>query len=106
MLWVEVLLRGWRRIPFTCAYMPGKHLVVHIVVAGLGMFALVTTVCGGMETAAIRSSSATPGLIIAGILLAAAVLIRRRRRTIWGMTPLAFDDQLPSDVQPFRLSEW
>lgn len=106
MLWAEALLRGWRRIPFTCAYMPGKHLVVHTVVVGLGTFAIVTTVCGGMETAAIRSSSAAPGLVIAGILLAAAALIRRRRRTMWSVTPLAFDDQLPSDVQPFRLSEW
>jgi hypothetical protein len=106
MLWVEALLRGWRRIPFTCAYMPGKHLVVHIVVVGLGTFALLTTVCGGMEIAAIRSSSAAPGLVIAGIFFTAAALIRRRRRAMWGVTPLAFDDQLPSDVQPFRLSEW
>ena len=59
-----------------------------------------------MEIAAIRSSSAAPGLIVAGILLAAAGLIKRRRRAMWGVTPLAFDDQLPSDVQPFRLSEW
>ncbi len=106
MLWVEVLLRGWRRIPFTCAYMLGKHLVVHIVVVGLGTFVIVTTVCAGMETAAIRSSVRRARSGHRGNLADGGPAEQDRRRRMWSVTPLAFDDQLPSDVQPVRPSDW
>ena len=34
LLWTEVLLHDWRRIPFTCSYMPGKHTVSQSVSSG------------------------------------------------------------------------
>ena len=42
--------------------------------------------------------------MIIGVLSAAVVVLRRRRRRLWLETPLMFDDELPSDVQVFKLS--
>jgi hypothetical protein len=104
LLWVEALLRDWRRIPFTCAYMPGKHTVAQSALAGLGIFAIVSTLGGAMEAAALRGPSSTPGVVMVAALSALVLALRRRRRTKWRETPLAFDDELPSDVHPLRLS--
>ena len=104
LLWVEALLRDWRRIPFTCSYMPGKHTVAQTFVAGLGIFLMVMTIGSAVESASIRAQRATAGLVIIGVLSAAVVVLRRRRRRLWRETPLMFDDELPSDVQVFKLS--
>jgi hypothetical protein len=42
--------------------------------------------------------------VIVAVLSVLVVALRRRRRMKWRETPLAFDDELPSDVQVFRLS--
>jgi hypothetical protein len=104
-LWVEALLRDWRRIPFTCSYMPGKHTVAQSSIAGLGIFLTVSTIGSALETASLRGPSPTPSLVIVAVLSVLVLALRRRRRLKWRETPLAFDDELPSDVQPFRLSD-
>ena len=48
LLWVEVLLRGWRRIPFTCSYTPGKQTAAQSTVVGLGLLVLGVTLCGAI----------------------------------------------------------
>src|SRR5204863_466584 len=63
-LWVEALLRDWRRIPFTCSYMPGKHTVAQSVLTGLSLFLIVSTIGSAIETASLRGPSSTPGLVI------------------------------------------
>ena len=65
---VEALLRHWRRIPFTCSYMPGKHMVAQSFIAGLGMYLIVSTIGGAMETASLRGPSPVPGLVIVAVL--------------------------------------
>ena len=104
LLWVEVLLRDWRRIPFTCSYMPGKHSVAQSALVGLCVFLVVSTIGSAMETASLRGPTPTPGLVIVAVLSVLVVALRRRRRMKWRETPLTFDDELPSDVQVFRLS--
>jgi len=103
-LWVEALLRDWRRIPFTCSYMPGKHSVAQSVLLGLGVFVMVSTIGGALEMATLRGRSQAPGLVIVAVLSVLVLALRRWRRMKWRETPLAFDDELPSDVQRFRLS--
>jgi hypothetical protein len=103
LLWVEALLRDWRRIPFTCSYMPGKHTVAQTSVVGLGMFSIFGTIGSAMETGSLRAPTPTRGLIIIGVLLVVVAVLRWRRRVRWQKTPLMFDDELPSDVQPLRL---
>lgn len=104
LLWVEALLRDWRRIPFTCSHMPGKHSVAQSSLAGVGMYAIVSTIGGAMETASLRAASPTPGVVIVAVLSVLGLVLRRRRRMRWREMPLTFDDELPSDVQIFRLS--
>ncbi len=68
------------------------------------MYVIVSAIGGAMETAALRAASPTPGIVIVAVLSVVALALRRRRRAKWRETPLAFDDELPSDVQIFRLS--
>jgi biotin transporter BioY len=39
-VFVHGVLSEWRRIPFTCSYMPGKRLIVYTVVPGCAAFVL------------------------------------------------------------------
>jgi hypothetical protein len=104
-LWVEALLRGWRRIPFTCSYTPGKYPLAQSCLIGLSIFAVVTTVGSAVEFVILRGMfpAAQIPLLTATSLL--TLILRRRRRTKWEQTPLDFDDRLPSDIEPLSLSE-
>jgi hypothetical protein len=105
LLWVEVLLRDWRRIPFTCSYLPGKQTVAQSFVAALFIFFVVGTFGAIMEDATLRKGAVVPQLVLVAILLAIVAACRRLRRTMWRELPLMFDDELPSDVQVFKLSD-
>ena len=103
-VWAEALLRDWRRIPFTCSYTPGKRSVAQSTLIGFSVFVIVSTVGGFLEAASLRGRSPMFGLVIVTVLSVVILLLRRRRRLKWRHTPLTFDDELPSDVQPLRLS--
>jgi hypothetical protein len=103
LLWVEVLLRDWQRIPFTCSYMPGKHTVAQSSLAAVGIFVVGGAVGGGLEFLSLRAPSPAPALLIAGALCAVVAVLRRQRHLRWQQAPLMFDDELPSDVLRFRL---
>ena len=103
LLWVELLLHDWRRIPFTCSYMPGKHTVAQAASAGLGVFFTFGIIMSAMEVSSIRATTPRPGLIVVFVLAVGIALLRRRRRTMWTETPLMFTDELPVDVMRFDL---
>jgi hypothetical protein len=99
---VEWMLAGWRRIPFTCSYIPGKGFVPHMFVKGFASYLVFTTA----TTLVLRISFSRPrvGLVI-GLMTAAAasaLCLQRRREAL--MTPFMFDDELPMDVNPLRLN--
>jgi hypothetical protein len=102
-LWVEALLRDWRRIPFTCSYMPGKHTVAQFSLVAMGMYMIVSTVGGAMEMGSLRQPSLVPGVVIVTVLAVCVLALRRGRQMQWREMSLTFDDELPSDVQLFRL---
>jgi hypothetical protein len=104
LLWAEILLHDWRRIPFACSYLPGKHTVAQAVIVGLGIFLIFGTIIGAIELTTLRSSRPTGGVVFAGLLMLGATLVRRRRRRLWSATPLMFTDELPTDVQRFELN--
>jgi len=103
LLWAEILLHDWRRIPFTCSYMPGKTTIAQTVAAGLGILLTFGTIIGAIESTSLRAASPAPGLTIAAVLASAGLLTRRRRRALWPDTPLMFTDELPTDVNTFTL---
>lgn len=99
---VEWLMRDWRRIPFTCAYMPGKGFVPQMFVRGLGAFIVFTTAGAALLALSVvrPSAAAIPWCALA---TAGIVLLRRRRRLAVDTT-LAFEDDLPTEVSPLRLN--
>jgi hypothetical protein len=78
LLWVEVLLRGWRRIPFTSSYVPG------------------ITIVGALGVGAARSAAFF--VVASGLLGTITALLIRTRRTLWREGALEFDDTLPSAI--------
>lgn len=101
-LLVEAVIRNWRRIPFTCSYIPGKRNVAETVLLALMVYALFTTIGRGL----VAFSRLHPSrfLIVLGLLLVTIALVRLRRLNSWGRTPLMFDDDPPEYAQPLRLS--
>ena len=101
-LFVEWVMADWRRIPFTCSYIPGKGFVPHMFVKGFASYLLFTTA----TTLILRISLARPRVVLVVGLMAGAVAgalsLQRRRHA--PLTPLLFDDELPVDVNPLRLN--
>ena len=101
-LLVEWLMADWRRIPFTCSYVPGKGFVPHMVVKGFASFLLFSFVTGIL----LRLSLALPQavFVLAPILIAAAGALSVRRARDARDTSLNFEDVLPTDVTTLQLS--
>jgi hypothetical protein len=103
-VFVEILMKDWGRIPFTCAYIPGKGFVPQTIVNGFVSFVLFTTLGAALAQSGLRAGNPRAWLPIA--LVAAAALILRRRRLIKSRhVPLAFEDELPTEINPLRLSQ-
>ena len=101
LLWVEVLLRGWRKIPFTCSYMPGKQTAAQSTVVGIGLLVLGVSLCGAIAVGAARSPLF--GIIAIALFGTIAYAFARARLSLWTYAPLEFDDTLPSTVESLRL---
>ena len=93
LLWIHVLMTGWRRIPFTCPYLPGKRFVGQTVLVGLTGFFAFTTL--GTALVHIALGGAGRALVATGTCMAAAYALRRHRQAWWIRAPLMFDDELP-----------
>jgi hypothetical protein len=101
LLWVEVLLRGWRRIPFTCSYMPGKQSAAQATVVGIGLLVLGVSLCGALAVGSARSP--VFGVIVVAIFGAVIWVFARARVALWNDSPLEFDDSLPSTFESLLL---
>ena len=98
-VFVDAVLLEWRRIPFTCSYMPGKRLIVYTLVPGVATFVLFAAVGVRLVQASLHAIELAA--VIAIGLLVLAVALRRRRIAQWKETPLMFEDELPD--QPLQL---
>ena len=99
---VEWVMVDWGRIPFTCSYIPGKGFVPHMFAKGFGSYLVFTT----MTTVILRVSLGRPRVVVVVALIAgaAAGALSLRRTRHAPLTPLMFDDELPTDVNPLRLN--
>jgi hypothetical protein len=93
---VEWVLRHWRRIPFTCTYIPGKRPLAHSMLLTLAAFVVFINIGGGL----IHVSLDRPlqYLILCGALLLAFVRLRRTRLSSSDGVALEFEDTLPDVV--------
>jgi hypothetical protein len=101
-LLVEWSMAEWRRIPFTCSYIPGKGFVPLMVFKGFHaylLFGLLTTLILLLSLGRPRVT-----LVVAVIAGAAATALSVQRRRHAPDAPLTFDEELPTDVNPLRLN--
>jgi hypothetical protein len=92
----------WRRIPFTCSYAPGKRFVGNTIIIGFAAFLVFTTIGYGLVRYSIERPTAW--LIVIGVLGAVALQRRRARLWLWQRTTLVFEDIVPNEIEPLRLS--
>jgi hypothetical protein len=102
LLFVEILLKNWDRIPFSCSYIPGKRFIPQSLLIGASAFLLMTGF--GSAVVLLNLSKPTAGPVPDTIVLAAVLILRRQRLALWRDHPLLFEDVLPTEVNPLRLS--
>jgi hypothetical protein len=98
-LFVHAVLVDWRRIPFTCSYLPGKRLIAHTMVLGFAAYVLFTGAAALVLHYAAPRPRVAACVIVAGLLVAWALNGLRRAR--WRVVPLLFEDEAPD--RPLQL---
>jgi len=101
LVFVHVVLFDWRRIPFTCSYLPGKRFITHSLVLGFVAYVIFTLTGGILVRAA--TAGTRQAILIAAALSVIAGLLRWRRLAIWSETPLMFEDEFPDQPVQLRL---
>ena len=99
LVFVHAVLLDWRRIPFTCSYLPGKRFIGHSALIGFAACLLFTLASGGFVRVAIVRQ--TQAMAIIAALLIIGFWLRDRRLAAWRRTPLMFEDEFPD--QPLQL---
>ncbi len=98
---LELVLTGWRRVPFTCTWLPGKRPLPFAVTAVLGVLWITASAADSVAWALRHPPR---GAIVLGVLLlTAAVALRFRRRRSWAADPLEFEDEPFDAVQRLGL---
>lgn len=100
---VELLLLDWRRVPFTCSYLLGKGAVPLTLLKSVFAFVFFTNVGAALARVS-RTSPGSAGLVVIAILLAAVIALRRLRMRLCTEEPLEYEDTMPSEMNPLRLS--
>ena len=101
-LHAELLLQDWRRIPFTCSYMPGKGFVPQIFLKTLFFFLFFTT--AGSLALRLCLMAPAAALVVGGTLAAVASTLAVRRRRLARVAGLEFEDSLPNELNVLRLN--
>lgn len=102
LLIAEILLRDWRRIPFTCSYLPGKRTVTYTIVTAFAAFWFFTNI-GGLL---VKGCLARPerAAYVAAVLGIPTLVLRQRRWKNWRTLPLLFEDRFPDQPEGLGLS--
>ncbi len=101
---VELQMAEWRRIPFTCSYAPSRQLAGLTMLIGVTAFVLFTMIGSRL----VRYSFNHPVAWLAVMATLAAVFLYLRRQRLWlsRQAALMFEDVLPNEIEPLRLSEY
>ncbi len=97
----EHLFREWRKLPFTCSYLPGKRpLIVNIAIFAC-LSPLLFPVAWILYHAATNPASF---LIVLTLEYALWALLRRARLRVWAIAPLRYEEAPESEVDLFQLN--
>jgi hypothetical protein len=81
---------------------PFLYTVPQSILIGFSSFVFFTTAGSGLAWGSVIGRP--EALVLDAMLLTGVLVLRRRRLLAWHATPLAFEDQLPVEVSPLRLS--
>jgi hypothetical protein len=101
---VELHMTEWRRIPFTCSYEPSRQLMWQTIVTGIAAFVLFTTI--GPALAWYSGNHPFAWLALMTVLGAVLLYLRRQRLWVSRRAAFMFEDVLPTEVEPLKLSEY
>ena len=91
----ELMLIDWRRVPFTCTWIPGKRPLVLTIVGAFGVYVLVTSFLALFFQLSLFSLPLF--FFLSGVILIVTAIARYRRQQSWAFQPLQFEDE------PFQL---
>lgn len=77
---LEILMRGFHKIPFTCSWLPGRANLKTRLGAYFILFGASSSMAGVTEANILRGQNGHGALVFSGILLAFIALFRWRRR--------------------------
>ena len=100
LLLAELMLLGWRRVPFTCSWLPGKRPLPLLVVAAI-IAVIALLILGTLMTVAVTSFTAF--LVVSALVLGPALVLRVHRVRTWAVLPLQFEDEPPDRLQQLGL---
>lgn len=101
-LMIEIALAGWRRIPFTCSWIPAQRPLVFVLIASGAALLVVSGFLPAMIVAASRSPWGF--LWVVGLMGGTAGLMRWHRVRTWADRPLLFEDEVYDKLQTLGLS--
>jgi hypothetical protein len=93
---VEFVLIDWRRIPFACSYLPGKHVLAYHMGVLFAEYFIFVVIGGNLIRWAVLDPART--IALGGLLIAGWAGLRRERMKTWGMAALEFEDDDPSQA--------
>ena len=91
----ELMLIDWRRVPFTCTWIPGKRPLVFTIVGAFGIYVVVISFLALFFQLSLFSWPLF--FFLSGVLLLLTAGARYRRQQAWAAQPLQFEDE------PFQL---
>lgn len=98
---LELVLTGWRRVPFTCTWLPGKRPLPFALLALIGVF-WVTAAAAEFVVWSIKDPPRS-AVVLGLFLLVLAAGLRWRRRRSWAAASLEFEDQPRDGFQKLGL---
>ncbi len=101
LVFVHAVLFDWRRIPFTCSYLPGKRFVAQSFFLGIAGYLVFVLAGEWVLRTALSSPAAAIVVVAAGS--AVAFVLRRRRLDAWARRPLMFEDEFPDALMALHL---
>jgi hypothetical protein len=93
---VEFVLIDWRRIPFACTYLPGKHVLAYHMGVLFAQYVIFVVIGGNVIRAAVVDPARS--IALGGFLIAGWAALRRARMKTWGDAALEFEDDDPSEA--------
>ena len=103
LLFVHAVLLDWRRIPFTCSYLPGKRFVAQSFFVGCAGYIVFVLAGEWLLQTAVTSTASAMVVVAAGAAL--AYVLRRRRLDAWAKRPLMFEDEFPDALMALELRQ-